>query len=727
MLTHALQRKVEFTLSTMSRARFYDFDRFRLDVGGRQLFRDGEAVALTPKAFDTLLALVENRDRLVEKQELMRMLWPDTAVEEANLTQNVFTLRKALGDQQDEPRYIVTLPRRGYRFVAEVSEAPEVEEQPAASVVSAAARARPEKRRGRFWAASAAALLVVAATAGWYVLRSARDARPLRVSVLPPEGSEIDDSAVSPDGRHIAFSARDESGFFLYVRALESLETTRMRDTQGAGMIFWSPDGRSIGFFAGGKLMKIGLDSGPPQAICSAGGRGGTWSRDGLIVFAPRHIGGLYRVSASGGEPTPVTTLDGSLQEIAHRWPQFLPDGRHFLYFAMSTAPENNAVYAGSLDGKERKRILTTSRRALYSPPGYLLSLSETGMLTAQPFDATRLELSGEALPIAEEVAHLAPTLGFGLFSVSENGVLAYQGRHRPRNQLGWLDRASGEFRPIGAPSEIGPFELSPDGRRLALQEPDPQTGFPDIWLLDLSTGARSRFTFHPLHDVNPVWSPDGTRIVFASSRSGDYQVYWKLASGAGEEERLFSSSTTNYPCDWSPDGRFILFESGGGERTRMDLWVLSVVGERKAHPFLQTEFNERRGQFSPDGRCVAYWSNESGRPEVYVRGFETGGGKWQVSSNHAWATRWREDGKELFYQTADSNIVSVEVKPTASDFIMGRHTPLWSIRPLGMGKLVNWYEVAPDGTRLLINAADLGVSGSSITLVLNWTAASGR
>ena len=375
------------------------------------------------------------------------------------------------------------------------------------------------------------------------------------------------------------------------MRPLDSLTAQALPGTEGAEYPFWSPDSRFIGFFAQGKLKKIEISGGPAQALCdAAGARGGTWNRDGVIVFAPSFQDALYRVSASGGGVTSVTALDRSGQENSHRWPHFLPDGRHFIYFVRSAQRDWQGSYIGSLDSKDKKRLLNVSGSIAYAA-GYLLFVRD-GTLMAHPFDPNRLQITGEPIPVAEEVESAN---FFSEFSVSDSGVLAYRRSSANKTRLVWLDRVGKQLGPTAAPANYSRHRLSPDEKRVAGNRLD-ETGAGDIWLLELSRGITSRFTFDPAYEWIPIWSPDGSRIVFNSNRKGPMDLYLKALSGAGREEVLLESNTLKVPTDWSRDGRFILYEDADSNTNKSDLWVLPLSGDRQPMPFLQTPFARTPG-----------------------------------------------------------------------------------------------------------------------------------
>jgi Tol biopolymer transport system component len=589
---------------------------------------------------------------------------------------------------------------------------------------------RPKKRERLAWIVAAVCLLGLLAAVPFaiaYLRRAPVDERVLKLSVLAPEKATMIGTvgmAVSPDGRRLAFVAYSEGQSLIWVRTLDSLSAQALPGTEGTqavSSLFWSPDSRFIGFFAGSKLKKIDASGGPPQTLCDAqNSRGGTWNRDGVIVFAPGGPSSLYRVSAAGGEPSPVTALDQSRFERVHRWPYFLPDGRHFLYSVGSSQAESGGIYVGSLDANETKRLLPNILNAAYSPPGFLLFLrNET--LMAQRFDAEQLQMTGEPFPVAEGVAY---NIGIsrGAFSVSENGVLAYCGGGGQINQPIWFDRGGKQIGSLGAPGTYFTLWLSPDEKRAVVDRVDPQMGPADIWLFDLSSGIPSRFTTDPAGDSNPIWSPDGSRIVFLSSREGVRNLYQKTASGGGHEEVLLRSSEEKIPDDWSSDGQFIVYETLF-PKTKKDLWVLPVSGDKQPFPFLQTEFNETQAQFSPDGKWLAYTSNESGAPEVYVQPFPaSGGGRWRVSSGGGCQPRWRRDGRELFFIDRDRKLMAVKVKLGAT-FEAGVPETLFGTRVLSLTDFRNHYAVTANGQRFLINSTIEETNATPINVVVNWTA----
>jgi Tol biopolymer transport system component len=596
------------------------------------------------------------------------------------------------------------------------------------------------KNRERMWMVSAAALLLatlgLAATVflNW---RAASDVRPLRAFIHPPEGAAFGPAGgaggpvvVSPDGKRLAFVATSADGRrMLWVRPLESLTAQLLSGTEDASFPFWSPDSRSLGFFAQNKLKKIDVAGGPPLTLCDASGgagaRGGSWSRDGMIVFTPSTNSPLFRVPTAGGAPAPVTKFDDSRKVGTHRWPYFLPDGQHFLYVARAVAAgstgegASEGIYGASLDGKENKLLVRTVSNMAYAS-GYLLFVRE-GTLMAQPMDSKRLELLGDAFPVAEQVQFdLAYSLG--AFSVSENGVLAYHAGGALQNfsKFLWIDRSGKELGALGDAAQYFDPRISPDGQRVAVDLFDSASRNLDIWMYEVARGLRTRFTFDAAFDRYPVWSPDGSRIAFQSNRQGQFALYVKPSSGAGAEELLLSTAQGLVPRDWSPDGRFVLFDSAGDPKTGTDLWVLPTSGERKPISFLQTPFNESDGHFSPDGKWVAYVSNENGSEQVYVAPFPGPGGKWQISAAGGSRPTWRRDGREIVYLSADDKLMAAEVNMKGSNFEVGAVKQLFQTKPQRPGTV---YDATRDNQRFLVNTSSAQKSTTPVTLVVHWTA----
>ena len=544
------------------------------------------------------------------------------------------------------------------------------------------------------------------------------EARATRFFVSPPEQSTLSGGLISPDGRSLALRVADSSSrISLWLRPLNSLEAHPLNGTQDVSFFFWSPDSRFIGFFSNGKLKKLDINGGAAQTLCDAAdGRGGTWSRDGVIVFAPSSADALYRVSASGGTPEPVTKFDESRRETSHRFPYFLPDGKHFLYEATAARSETNGVYVSSLDG-QTKRLLDTMTNAAYAPPGYLLFVRDLTLM-AQHFDPVKLELSGEPVPVAEQMS--VNLLGFAAFSVSDDGILAYVASGLFKSQLSWVDRTGKLLGSIGSTAAYGNVSLSPDGSRVAVSIRDIQTASRDIWILD--SLRSTRFTFTAADEWLPIWSPDGSNIVFTADKNGLGNLYEKPTSGASSEVEILNTNQRKWATDWSRDGRYIIFTTLDG-KTKLDVWYMPLEGDRKPVPFLQSPFNEDVGRFSPDGRFVAYISDASGQNEVYVQTFPSGNAQWQVSSDGGASPIWSRDGKELFYITPGRKLMAVDVKLGNNSFEAGVPRMLFQSRAIGFPGPRNPYGVSPDGQRFLIIATPADTPAIPLTVVTNWAA----
>jgi Tol biopolymer transport system component len=594
--------------------------------------------------------------------------------------------------------------------------------------VAAAVPARQVSRLGRWlpWAvASGVFLLSLLALVALYSRRAPRETpAATRFLIDPPPKTELRGTfAVSPDGRSVVLRGVTDGKVLLWVRALESLAVRPLAGTEEGGFPFWSPDSRFIGFFAEGKLKKIAATGGPAQTLCDApDGRGGSWNEDGVILFAPKPLGELYRVASAGGTPTPLTRLDSSRGELAHYYPYFLPDGHHFLYLAIGSQPELEGLRVGSLDSKESKPLVNTHSSGAYAPPGYLLFLGDRTLM-AQRFDADRFVIAGEPFPVADDVDRIGP-VRLALFSVSRTGVLVSRSGSSEATQLTWFDRQGEQLGTIGPIANYSAPWLSPDERRVTFTSGVREGGDSDVWSIDVARGTLTRFTFDRAPDMSPVWSPDGGRILFASLRDGHGDLYQRAASGGGADEVLVQSDFLKFPNDWSADGKFILYQEMN-PKTSHDLWVFPLTGGQKQFPVLKTPFDERQGRFSPDGRWIAYASNESGPWQVYVRSFPDSGGKWQVSTNGGGQPQWRGDGRELFYVSADRKLMAVDVNGNGPTFDAGTPKELFVLRiqAVGLPGLRNYYAASKDGRRFLVAKVPGDPAASPTAVVLNWTA----
>jgi serine/threonine protein kinase/Tol biopolymer transport system component len=557
-----------------------------------------------------------------------------------------------------------------------------------------------------------------------------------RSSILPPEhvtfstASPAGGLALSPDGRRLVFTAQGSEGrVMLWVRSLDGLTAQPLTGTDGAFYPFWSPDSASIAFFAGGTLKRIDVAGGSPVTLCDTPrpsnlAAGGSWNRDGVILFAQATVP-IYRVSAGGGTATPATTLDQQAGETQHWAPFFLPDARHFLYFAVgspSGGPDDpNGVYVAALDAPERSLLLSGGSNAKYAD-GYLIFPRER-TLVAQPFNVNSLALTGDAVPIADQISVGGLSGRTGAFSVSETGVLAYQAAAgEVHSQLAWFDRSGNQVGTLGEHADYGDLELSPDRGQAAVSVLDPARRTRDIYLVDVARGVRTRFTFDPTDEQTAIWSPDGARLVFNARPRGYSDLYEKDADGTSDQRPVLSDTRSKTPLSWSPDGRSILYSTGANVVGNNDLWLLSLEGDRKSTPFLQTAFNETLGRFSQDGRWVAYVSNETGSSEVYVTRFPGPSGKWPISTSGGNYPRWSGNGRELFFVGRDGRLMAAAVDGRGQEFDVGSLRSLFAIRPNTTGRYP--YDVSADGQRFLVNAVVEAAAQAPITLVVNWAAA---
>jgi serine/threonine protein kinase/Tol biopolymer transport system component len=582
------------------------------------------------------------------------------------------------------------------------------------------------------WIAIACALALVAAAVSFVHFRETPpELPPLRATILPPDNTTLDLvtlglPAVSPDGRRIVFSARTADGKApLWVRPLDALTAQPLAGTEGASFPFWSPDSRFIGFFADGKLRKIDASGGPAIPLADAPAiRGGSWSPLGVILFGGDIGSALQRVSASGGEASPLSGVIGRL-------PWFLPDGRHFLYGDPRTGLRQSnvgrlTIRAGSLDGGEGKKLLDADTNAVYAE-GHLLFMRGDALM-AQPFDAKRLETTGEAVPVAQGIQSVMNNGSAGVFSVSQTGMLAFRsGGGEPATVLTWFDRDGKRGAAVGEPAILGSnFRISPDQKSLAAEIGERQANM-QIWIYDLARGLRTRFILDTAPNLFPSWSPDGGAIAFAYRRKEHYDLYRKAANGAGPEELLYADDLDKYPTSWSPDGKFLLYQT---IRDPAGIWALPLTpdqpgGPRKPFPVVQFPLaNSGFGQFSPDGRWIAYQSNESGRSEVYATPFPPGaGGKRQISNAGGARPEWRRDGKEIFYEGPGRRLMAAEVAVKGGALEVGQVRPLFVNTGGSARNAFPEYGVTADGQRFLIPMPIEEKSSEPLTLIQNWTA----
>ena len=573
-------------------------------------------------------------------------------------------------------------------------------------------------RRERWWLVAALVVLAVAVTLGVLYMRTPADVPVMRVDITTPATDAPMSFAISPDGRSLAFVAYDEGLARLWVRPLDATTAQPLAGTQGATYPFWSPDSSALGFFADGKLKRIDISGGLPQTVATApAGRGGTWNADGVIVFAPTANGSLTSVRSTGGNASALTQVDPPRQ-VAHRFPQFLPDGRTFLFFVLGSQ-DTQGIYLGTLDSPRIQRLTAADIAGVYLPPDWLLFLRQDTLI-AQRFNTTRGELTGDPITVADGVG-FETVASSGAFSVSRDGVVAYRAGGAGPRQLTWFDRTGKPLGTFGPPDdkELTAPSLSPDGRRVAAHRTVQNNT--DIWIYDAA--RMTRFTFDAGRDRWPIWSPDGDHVAFDSDRTGHRYFYQKRSDLAGAEVLLLESSEEKALNDWSPDGRFLLYITPNNARTGADIWYVPLSGDRNPISFVETAFLERAGQFSPDGRWVAYQSNESGPYEVYVRSFPGPGGQQQVSTSGGVQARWSSDGHELYYIAPNGALMAVPMTIKGSALEPGTPMMLFQTRIWGGGTNATQgqqYDVAPDG-RFLINVVAKDAAAAPITLLLNW------
>lgn len=552
---------------------------------------------------------------------------------------------------------------------------------------------------------------------------------PSKVNFNVQAGGHI---AISPDGKKIAFVGSDTTGTNqLWVRPVESLTPLPLAGTNGANYPFWSPDGKSLAFFAGGKLKKIDATGGPVVTICDASdGRGGTWNQAGMIVLAPSSLDGLYKVSAAGGIPVVVTKLDTARKVRNHRWPHFLPDGKHFIYTtqATTTGTENDVVRIARLLNESSRRpdgqaaidstvdsVLMRGNSNVEYASGYLL-FHRQAMLMAQPFDTATFRFTGDAVPIAEQLQY-NDGRSRAMFSVSNNGVLIYQSGEEQQGKFAFFDRAGNRLSLLDPKWPRG-GRLSHDGKKIAYTFLETQSRQSDVWLYEINGGRSSRFTFDLARDWAPFWSPHDDSVVFSSDRNGKFDLYIKSANGTGIEQLLVKSDDPKSVTDWSLDGKYLLYHSLGNPKTKSDVWLLPLTGNRTPVAFLQTEFAEGSAYFSPDGRWIVYDSDESGRREVYVRAMAGTAGKWGVSINGGNQPKWSRDGKTIFFQSS-GKAMAAAVRVVQSAIVVDSVQTLFDFESRGISGGIQ--DVSGDGQKFLALVTELRQTSPPMTLVVNW------
>jgi serine/threonine protein kinase/Tol biopolymer transport system component len=571
--------------------------------------------------------------------------------------------------------------------------------------------------------AGLAAIVALAALVVAFARRSpAQDVgkSAIRFTVPPPPGSDFPSLgegggiALSPDGRQLAFIAIGGDGrSFLWLRGIDSTEPKLLAGTEGALYPFWSPDSRSVAFFAGGKLKRMLVPDGAAQTICdAAGGRGGTWNSAGTIVFAPGSSTALWRVPAGGGQAMAITSVDNA--RYSHRWPVFLPDGNHFLYMAQSQEPMQQGIYAASLDAPNKvKRVTASSGSAAFAPPHELLYVRD-GVLVRQRLDLDKLELTGDPQSIADRMVFYVDR-AYVPVTASDDGVIAYQRKAVLNMRIAWYDRRGERLGMLWDPGENEGLSLSPDGTKLAFGHFEPEEGLNHIWIADTADGVPRRFSFTQGNQYSPVWSPDGQRVVYSDDHSGVETLTENLATGGNERALTLQPPSSQYALSWSPDGQTLLYRT----ESKDDGLDIETLSGKQAAPFIATRADESQGQFSPDGRYVVYVSTESGRNEVYVQPYPKTGAKWQVSTSGGEQPRWRRDGAEIFYLGPDKRLMSAALR-RGPQFDAATPQPLFTTTMfVGYLSSSQAYDVTRDGSKFVIASIDPQTPPSPITVVV--------
>jgi serine/threonine protein kinase/Tol biopolymer transport system component len=569
----------------------------------------------------------------------------------------------------------------------------------------------------------AVAILAMTLIVFWYIFdhRQSPGSRAV-VSVVPPPGTHLQWALVSPDGEKLILTAADPEGpTYLWLRAFDSPTARKLSGTAGATFPFWSPDSRSLGFFADGRLKRIDAEGGAVETLCEADNRGGTWGRDGTVVFT--QTDGLFAIPATGGTPVRLTTLDRTRGENSHRWPSFLPDGRHVLCFVRNPVnPSLAGIYVVSLDTKQSRQLVRANSLAVYSQPGFLI-YRRGESLVAHPFDDKTLRLTGGPVTIADGLWYEPSFTALANFSVSDTGRLVYRSGGIAKTELLWFDRRGAVLGRVGEPANYLNLNLSPDDQQVAVSQTDESTENRDIFIFEMTSNRLRQLSFDASTDFSPVWSPDGRHIVFSSDRQGEFDLYEMAASGSSEPRLLLKSSTAKFARDWSADGSMVIFERL--DALICDIWSLRLQG-LEATPLRQTRATEKFGVISPDSRWLAYCSNELGQFEIFVERLKPGGGRWKISSAGGFQPVWHPKEKELFYLDPYGKLMAVDILRSLETFEVSPPHVLFptrvNIATVNPPDSLNHYDVSADGERFLI-ASRPEAASVPVVVVFNWNA----
>jgi Tol biopolymer transport system component/DNA-binding winged helix-turn-helix (wHTH) protein len=729
------------------------FHSFELDLDTCELQKNGRRIRLQDQPARLLALLASRPGELVTRSEIQKTLWEADRIVEFDTAVNtaIKKVREALEDDPENPKIVETLPRKGYRFIAvietaaveEILEPPrqevlspvpeesrsassDLELSPIEAPVSAPVYVESVPRGSRpqwLWVILLLALGLIAGAAIPNLRRPAPPSIPeMRLEVMTPPTADASSLAISPDGLKIAYVAISEGRSQLRLRLLDNGSEQSLAGTDGALFPFWSPNSRSIGFFADGALKRIDIDGGLPRMLAEApAGRGGTWNANDVILFTPNTSSPIFRVSAMGDTPPTAQT---QVAKGSHRHPRFLPDGRHFIYF-LTAEGEEPGVYVGDLQAVDAPKLLIRADAAAEYASGHLLFVTQ-GALFAQVFDPVQMTLSGEPFRVADQV-NVDAAMTLAAVSASNVGSMVYRtGSGGGQRQFVWFDRRGKEVETVGEPDGnggLGPA-LSADGRHIAMYRT--VDGNSDIWLLELERGVRERFTLDDAPEVNPVWSPDRHRIAFSSNRDGVYDLYVKTISSS-DTQLLLKTDNSKSASSWSRDGRYLLYRNAPSPDSGYDIWALPFDDNGKpgkSFPVVQTQAEEREAEFSPNGKWIAYQSTESGRSEVYVQPFPavTDSIRLPISTNGGAQPRWGSDS-ELFYIALDGQLMSVPIRYSANGREIRPEASV-ALFPTGVGGAVHsndrqQFVVSNDGQRFLMNT--LSEANSPITVILNW------